>query len=633
MNEFDDVLTTINEKFVSAFGSTPLPERVQDLLAQAHGLSRYTHVTNLRDEAGDLLCSLLQLCNECDWRPNELIAETLSKIDRRSDIYHRLGRKLRVALLGGAFDPIHVGHLHVVREILRSGAVDEVWIMPCYEHLGGKVLAPVEDRLEMCRLAVEGERGIGVFDYEIRQKFRGETYHLVKMLLADELALDRCEFSFVLGQDNADTIMSWTGAETLMRMMRFIVLPRAGSLPPPPRAWYLQQPHRFLDQISQQPAVSSTEVRHRLRKNDESVGTLVPNAVHEYLVAKRLYRAPVVSGELRRKKVAIYASTFDPPSKYHRRVVESILAKGFDEVLIRPAGPRPRQLNREHAISRHRAALIDLNFQDLPGVRIDLSDLELSRFTPPKEYEKAVSQSNEVWHVVNSDLIRGGQQGTARIQQEWDHGSRLWNESQFLVLQGSPESVRQEDLPPRHCVLQVSQHVPSAELRNRIYNGQPVGEWVHEAVESYIERHGLFLSSQPSGAHRLRITDPRILLEFDERNAKSIAFADRYRRWVSDDPNLILVVGGDGTMLRAIRRHWRRRLPILGLNAGHLGFLANETLPEDLTGGEFVSYSLPMLRVDQEADDGTKTKDWLSAIHGSSGKEAKPRGCNSTSTA
>jgi NAD+ kinase len=68
------------------------------------------------------------------------------------------------------------------------------------------------------------------------------------------------------------------------------------------------------------------------------------------------------------------------------------------------------------------------------------------------------------------------------------------------------------------------------------------------------------------------------------------------------------VLGGDGTMLHAIREHWRLRLPFLGLNAGHLGHLMNEILSADLAGSEFVLHRMPMLRVDIVAEDDTTTR-------------------------
>ena len=66
-----------------------------------------------------------------------------------------------------------------------------------------------------------------------------------------------------------------------------------------------------------------------------------------------------------------------------------------------------------------------------------------------------------------------------------------------------------------------------------------------------------------------------------------------------------MVVGGDGTMLRAIRQHWRLRLPFFGINTGHLGFLLNDSAEADPAAQELVLYHLPLLRVEVESlDDG-----------------------------
>ena len=131
MSDLAQLSARIADHFHGAFGRTPLAERVQDILAQATTLGRFADLDHLKDETGDLLCSVLQLCTECGWDPAALAEATLAKIEARRDIYARLGRKLKVALPGGAFDPIHRGHLEVATEVLRLGGVDEVWLMPC----------------------------------------------------------------------------------------------------------------------------------------------------------------------------------------------------------------------------------------------------------------------------------------------------------------------------------------------------------------------------------------------------------------------------------------------------------------------------------------------------------------------
>jgi NAD kinase len=165
-----------------------------------------------------------------------------------------------------------------------------------------------------------------------------------------------------------------------------------------------------------------------------------------------------------------------------------------------------------------------------------------------------------------------------------------------------------KDLPPQHQLLPVDGHVPSAELRDRVYHGESIDQWVTPEVSAYIQRHHLFVPGIENGPTRWSVSQPRLLIEFDERNTNARTLAEQYRRYASDRPNLILVIGGDGTMLRAIRRHWRRRIPIVGLKAGHVGFLANERLPPELSGVELVVYSLPMLRVDAEKPGGERVE-------------------------
>jgi NAD kinase len=299
---------------------------------------------------------------------------------------------------------------------------------------------------------------------------------------------------------------------------------------------------------------------------------------------------------------------FDPPSRYHRQVAVKVLELGFEEVIVCPPGPRDGRREREHAASMHRAALVDINFQGISGVTVDLSDLDYGRASNSSDLEARYADSAEVWHVVSDEMIRGGCDGCSLIQQKWNGGSALWQRSRFIILHPSDQLPDAKDLPPQHQLLAVDGHVPSAELRDRVYHGQSIDQWVTPEVADYIRRHHLFVPGVENGPTRWPVSKPRLLIEFDERNTNARTLAEQYQRYAADHPNLILVIGGDGTMLRAIRRHWRRRIPIVGLKAGHVGFLANERLPQELAGVELVVYSLPMLRVDAEKPNGERVE-------------------------
>ena len=127
-------------------------------------------------------------------------------------------------------------------------------------------------------------------------------------------------------------------------------------------------------------------------------------------------------------------------------------------------------------------------------------------------------------------------------------------------------------------------------------------------MDEYIRRYRLFTDTPSPRETRIRLDAARLLIVHDEHNPTARKLAARFRPLESRDPNLILVLGGDGTMLATIRREWRRRVPFLGLNAGTLGFLMNEELPSSLAGTELVVYRMPMLRVDTTAPDGKTTR-------------------------
>jgi nicotinate (nicotinamide) nucleotide adenylyltransferase len=609
MSDLAQLSQRIAERFAAAFGRTPLAERVQDILAQATTLGRYADMAQLQDEAGDLLCSVLQLCTECGWEPGALAAATLDKIDTRKEIYARLGRKLRVALLGGAFDPVHVGHVEVATEVLRAGGVDEVWMMPCYEHLAGKSMALPDHRLEMCRLAIRTAPRVGVFDYEIRHQFRGETYHLVKKLLAEEVARVRCDFSLVIGQDNADAFSTWTNAEGLERLLPFLVVARPGCPPPRPTAWYLRPPHRFLEPSCQEFVTSSTEVRRLLRASDPAAAKLVAPDVLAYIRANGLYQPDIAAARpcVRDRRVAVFTGTFDPPTRYHRNAAEALIRQGFDEVVISPTGPQAGRGEPEHAAALHRAALVDQAFRGLSGVRVDLTTLDEARFAQPEELEARHGESGEAWHVLGADGAPAGQDFRAWVYSRWEDGAALWARSRFAVFHPSANPPPIEDLPPIHHTVPLDGQIAPADVRARIYAGEKVDQYLTPEVAGYIARHRLFVPFVPERARQLRLTRLQIMTVFDERNDRAAALARRYERFAGDAPSLILVIGGDGTMLRAIRQFWRLRVPFLGLNAGHLGFLMNERLTSDLQGLELVTYAMPMLRADAEAPDGRTT--------------------------
>lgn len=289
----------IDETFVNAFGRTPLTQRLDDIMGETLELQRFTDMTNLKEETGDLLCSVIQLASECDWNMEELINCTIAKINRRQQQYKALGRKRKCALLGGAFDPVHDGHIKLAQFVLNtSKTFDEVWLVPANRHMYGKEMAPAAARVEMCELAVEVDRRIKVFPYEIQKDLSGETYHFATRLLEEQYAKDEYDFSMIIGQDNANTFADWVNYEHLEKMMRFIVVSRQGE-EPNNADWYLKPPHIYLKAETAIPEISSTLCRMEIGNIEylqdqcgcdlESVKHMNPKVI-EYIKERGLYK-------------------------------------------------------------------------------------------------------------------------------------------------------------------------------------------------------------------------------------------------------------------------------------------------------------------------------------------------------
>ena len=126
------------------------------------------------------------------------------------------------------------------------------------------------------------------------------------------------------------------------------------------------------------------------------------------------------------KRIAVFGGSFNPPGLHHRNLAAE-LTRHFDEVIIVPCGPRPDKPTNNDVDPIHRAIMNDIAFRDIEGVRLELFDLEHSTFTKTHELDEMFAPEGEVWHVVGSDLVRGGADGASFVHKVWENGAELWN--------------------------------------------------------------------------------------------------------------------------------------------------------------------------------------------------------------
>lgn len=190
--------------------------------------------------------------------------------------------------MGGTFDPVHVGHLGAARVALRCARLDVVLLIPAGSppHRESAV-AGAEDRLRMCRLAVEGEPGLGLWDVEVR---RGGRSYTVETLREFRRLRPRDRPHLVLGWDAAREIGSWREPEAVLALAPPVIVARPGAGAPLEadlRAAGID-PAQARVCLEPTPAVNATRIRARAAAGLGLEGMVVP-AVAAHIAARRLY--------------------------------------------------------------------------------------------------------------------------------------------------------------------------------------------------------------------------------------------------------------------------------------------------------------------------------------------------------
>ncbi len=178
-----------------------------------------------------------------------------------------------IALLGGSFNPPHVGHLMAALYLRATLNCDEVWLVPSFHHPFGKPLAPFDDRVAMCEaMAEDVGPWLKISRAEAEVGGEGRTIELLEWLLPKHPGV---QFRWVIGSDILGDLPKWKSWDRIEQMVLVTVIHRAGY--PSDRA--LGPP---------MVEVSSTEIRKRLDAG-ETPGDLVPQRALEVARARGLY--------------------------------------------------------------------------------------------------------------------------------------------------------------------------------------------------------------------------------------------------------------------------------------------------------------------------------------------------------
>ena len=197
----------------------------------------------------------------------------------------------RIGIMGGTFDPIHVGHLITAEMVRSSASLDEVVFIPSARppHKDGARAASAEDRLIMTERAVQDNPYFSVSDMELKREGPSYTVDTIAELRA---RLDDAELFFITGADAMNDLYRWHEPKRLLCSCQFIVATRQGA--PLDELLLTEQftaEERSHIQVLPTPhlEISSSVIRARIRAG-LSVRHLVPRAVEEYIEKRGLYR-------------------------------------------------------------------------------------------------------------------------------------------------------------------------------------------------------------------------------------------------------------------------------------------------------------------------------------------------------
>lgn len=197
---------------------------------------------------------------------------------------------MNIGILGGTFDPIHVGHLVVAEEARVKLGLSEVLFLPAGQPWlkVDRTVTPAIHRVDMVRLAITGNPYFKLCTLEVKRD--GPSYS-IDTITALRSQLGAQSFFFILGNDSLAGFHLWKEPAKLVQMCRLVVVPRLGLSLTDLNSLETRIP-ALVHNVTQLDApimeVSSSEIRQRVAQG-LSIRYLVPDKVGEYIVEQKLY--------------------------------------------------------------------------------------------------------------------------------------------------------------------------------------------------------------------------------------------------------------------------------------------------------------------------------------------------------
>ena len=213
---------------------------------------------------------------------------------------------MKLGILGGTFDPVHLGHLRLAEEVGEAMELERVYLIPAAAppHKEGRPITPFAARMHMVRMAVGESPFLEALDLEGRRQ--GLSYSIETLKELHRLFAPDPELYFILGMDAFYEIKTWHEYKMLFDYAHFVIIPRPGARSEGRESFLssLEVGFRKEDKVDlfRAPSgkrlifkdatlmdISSTDIRERVAM-EKSIRFLVPEGVRDYIVERGLYR-------------------------------------------------------------------------------------------------------------------------------------------------------------------------------------------------------------------------------------------------------------------------------------------------------------------------------------------------------
>ena len=191
----------------------------------------------------------------------------------------------KIGILGGTFDPIHIGHLILAEQVREQFQLEWVIFIPSASppHKTERKLSLATHRFEMTKLALEENRFFSVSDIELKRE--GLSYTVETLRKLKELYTDS-EIYFLTGSDVLNEITTWKNPEEIYRLAKIVIAVRPGFDKFDPENRFAKK--SIIVDITGID-ISSTQIREKVKKG-ESIKYLVSSKVEEYIKSRNLYK-------------------------------------------------------------------------------------------------------------------------------------------------------------------------------------------------------------------------------------------------------------------------------------------------------------------------------------------------------